>query len=130
MEELQAEENSLRNNIAELHPEDKKLYYQIEQKLIKDPDTYAVLNWFLPAGIHHFYLGKTRRGLVNLVIMLVGLATISTIGIFIIILVLLIELPQLFRSQQIVYEYNNNAMKQALAEVYNQSSHIEFEQRR
>ena len=130
MEELKAEENSLRNDVAELHPEDKKLYYQIEQKLIKDPDTYAVLNWFLPAGIHHFYLGKTGRGLLNLVIMLIGLATISTIGIFIIILVVLIELPQLFRSQQIVYEYNNNAMKQALAEVYDQSSHIEFEPRR
>jgi TM2 domain-containing membrane protein YozV len=111
--ELKIEEERLRADISKLSLVDKKLYYQIEQQLIKDPDTYAVLNWFLPAGIHHFYLGKSIRGF-----------TLDSYGVLIIIGILLIELPQLFKSQSIVFEYNNNVMKTALKKVQNKSPYV------
>jgi|SaaInl59LU_5_DNA_1037362.scaffolds.fasta_scaffold11145_4 TM2 domain-containing membrane protein YozV len=122
--ELKIEEERLRADISKLSLVDKKLYYQIEQQLIKDPDTYAVLNWFLPAGIHHFYLGKSIRGLINVVLMLLGLFTLDSYGVLIIIGILLIELPQLFKSQSIVFEYNNNVMKTALKKVQNKSPYV------
>lgn len=38
-------------------PDDKRLafYKKVEQRL-KDPDTYAALNYLFIAGLHHFYL--------------------------------------------------------------------------
>lgn len=84
---------------------------------IKDPDTYAVLNWFFVAGLHHFYLANYPRGVVNLTLMLIGLLWIESVGLLLILLVFLIELPQLFKSQQIVHAYNNRVMKTLLHEL-------------
>ncbi|UAA37650.1 TM2 domain-containing protein [Paraneptunicella aestuarii] len=120
METLQQEEDALRKEISQLPPEAKKHYYELEKQCVKDPDTYAVLNWFFAAGLHHFYLGNTGRGAINAVIMLIGLLMIQTFGIFLILLVIIIELPQLFKSQSIVYQYNNNVMRRLLAEVKNE----------
>jgi hypothetical protein len=126
IEQLKEEEDNLRQEISALSMTDKQRYYKIERKLIKDPDTYAVLNWFLPAGLHHFYLGNLLRGAFNLTIMFIGclLLTVNiAVGVAIIILIFLIELPQLFRSQSIVHAHNNKMMKQALGEVHSDVEH-------
>jgi hypothetical protein len=84
-------------------------YYQKYEKVVKDPDTYAVLNWFFLAGLHHFYLGKLSRGLMNLGLMLGGILLMTEApgwGLLLILAVVAIELPALFRSQVIVE--NNN----------------------
>ncbi|MDQ9091097.1 TM2 domain-containing protein [Pseudoalteromonas haloplanktis] len=112
--ELNAEEEQLRSQVNALSAEERKLFYQQLKARVKDPDTYAVLNWFFAAGLHHFYLGKFQRGAVNLALMLIGLLTINSVGIFLIIFVLLIELPQLFKSQLIVQQYNNHVMSDIL----------------
>lgn len=112
--ELNAEEEQLRSQVNALSAEERKLFYQQLKAHVKDPDTYAVLNWFFAAGLHHFYLGKFQRGAVNLTLMLIGLLTINSVGIFLIIFVLLIELPQLFKSQLIVQQYNNHVMSDIL----------------
>ena len=117
MEQLKAEEDQLRQRVTTLPPEQRKRYYEIEQTRIKDPDNYAVLNYFFVAGLHHFYLGKTLFGCLNLLAMLIGILFIESFGIFIILAIIIIELPQLFRSQKIVYQFNNNVMKQTLHEV-------------
>ena len=39
------------------------------------------------------------------------------IGLLLIVLVVIIELPQLFRSQRIVHQHNNNVMRQCLSMV-------------
>ena len=116
---LEIEEERLRGEIAKLPNDLKKQYYNIEKSNIKDPDTYAVLNWFFVAGLHHFYLGNNSRGLFNAVVMLVGLLTIQFfyVGIILIIGIMLFEVPQLFYCQKIVHEYNVNVMKDALVEV-------------
>ncbi len=113
------QEEALRNKAAQLSPELRKQYYQIEEQLVKDPDTYAVLNYFFAAGLHHFYLGKVARGVVNLIVMLIGLALIPYHGWVLIIFVCVIELPQLFNSQKIVRQYNIDVMREILDELNN-----------
>ncbi|AUJ72575.1 MULTISPECIES: membrane protein [Pseudoalteromonas] len=114
---LREQEESLRNQVAQLSPEARKQYYQLEEQLVKDPDTYAVLNYFFAAGLHHFYLGKTARGVINLTLMLLGLVFILFYGWVLLILVCLIELPQLFNSQKIVRKYNIDVMREVLDEL-------------
>jgi len=116
-EQLNAQEEQLRSEVNALSPEQRKLFYQQEKRLVKDPDTYAVLNWFFAAGLHHFYLGRFQRGAVNLTLMLIGILTIYSFAVFLIIVVLLIELPQLFKSQRIVHQYNNQVMADILKQL-------------
>lgn len=117
MDELKSQEDQLRKEIATLSNEQKKQYFSIEEKRIKDPDTYAVLNYFFLAGLHHFYLGKYLFGSINLIAMLIGLLFIETFGWLIFVAVIVIELPQLFRSQKVVQKYNNQVMLDTLEQV-------------
>ena len=116
-EQLKDEEEQLRSQVNQLSNDTRKTFYQQQQQRIKDPDTYAVLNWFFVAGLHHFYLANYPRGMVNLTLMLIGLLLIERVGLLLILLVFLIELPQLFKSQQIVHAYNNRVMKTLLQEL-------------
>jgi len=118
-EELRLEENQLREQIASLSVEQKRQYYAQELKHIKDPDTYAALNWIFLAGLHHFYLGKWQRGLINLASMCVGLifyfsGIFALFGAVLILFVFIIELPQLFNSENVIHNYNNQLMKKLL----------------
>ena len=116
-EELKAKEDALRKEIATLPPQQKKEYFTKELKALKDPDTYAVLNYTFLAGLHHFYLSNYTRGCINLLVMLVGILFIKTFGIILFFAVIIIELPQLFRSQFIVQKYNVEMMQRTLNEV-------------
>ncbi len=121
-ENLRQEENQLREQIAALSETKKRQYYALELQHIKDPDTYAALNWAFLAGLHHFYLGKWLRGVLNLILMLVGALlyftdVFSIIGLAVVLFVLIIELPQLFNSQNIIHQYNNQLMRQLLQQL-------------
>jgi len=121
-ESLRQEEEKLRAEIGKLSAEQKKQYYALEVEKVKDPDTYAALNWFFLAGLHHFYLGKWQRGALNLVLMSLGVIlwfTLSSVifGGSLIAIVFIIELPQLFNSQRIIHRYNNDLMKSLLNHV-------------
>jgi len=50
-------------------------FYRKSGKKIRDPDTYAALNWFFVIGLHHFYLRRWLRGWLN-----VGLIVISALA--------------------------------------------------
>jgi len=120
-EELRLEENQLREQIADLSVEQKRQYYAQELQHIKDPDTYAALNWIFIAGLHHFYLGKWQRGLINLVLMTLGLVLyfsgiFTLFGAAIILLVFIMELPQLFNSENVIHHYNNELMRELLTQ--------------
>ena len=121
-ESLRQQEESLRERIGHLTVEQKKRYYALELAQVKDPDTYAALNWAFLAGLHHFYLGKIQRGLFNLIFMLVGgvfyfSQLLPLVGGAMIVSVFLLELPQLFNSQKIIHQYNNDVMKRSLSQV-------------
>ncbi len=129
----QAEERRIRELINCLPDEQRLAIYTEIEKQIKDPDTYAALNFLFIAGLHHFYLGKWRRGLINLAIFWVGLAIliIDVFGIYVpmmdwsrlllslsswqlglglLVGISILELYELFRSQGIVQDYNNQVM--------------------
>ncbi|MER2514404.1 MAG: TM2 domain-containing protein [Nitrosomonas ureae] len=111
----QEEEERLRKLVRTL-PDDKRLqFFQQAEKDLKDPDTYAALNFLFIAGLHHFYLGKWLRGLVNLSIFLLGVILLFTpaviLGVFLLLAVTIIELKALFNSQIVVQEYNNSVME-------------------
>ena len=106
---VKTEEEQLRETVRSLEDQDRATFYRIYNKTLKDPDTYAVLNWLFLAGLHHFYLGKFVRGTINIIIMIFGLYYLFVIPLFGIILIFgvsLIEIPALFRSQLVVTNHN------------------------
>lgn len=100
---------ALRQKVEGLSGTQRAEYYAHYKVALKDPDTFAVLNWMFLAGLHHFYLAHYIRGLLNLGVMLVGIALCfisPLLGGALILLITLIELPALFRSQLIVEDFN------------------------
>ncbi len=121
-EMLRQEEEALREQIYQLPVQQKKQYYALEVAQVKDPDTYAALNWAFVAGLHHFYLGKWLRGFFNIVLMISGIILYFAtqwplIGGGLVVFVFVIELPQLFSSEKIVHIHNNQLMKRLIKQV-------------
>lgn len=118
---VEEEENRYRDVVLELPDDRKKEFYKLSMKRIKDPDTYATLNWFFIAGLHHFYLGKFVRGIINLTFFVVGILIIFTgyaiIGYMMLIFIIAVELWALFRSQIIIKHFNNLATKKILTKM-------------
>lgn len=110
-------EESLREDLRALPDAERKAFYEAYQPRLRDPDTYAVLNWLFLAGLHHFYLGRWLRGLVNLAVMLGGLALLFVspwAGFGLIVFVTLLEVPALLRSQLIVQHHNTREGERVL----------------
>ena len=117
-EVIQAEEERIRQWVREL-PDDKRLaFFKQAEKSLKDPDTYATLNYLFIAGLHHFYLGKWIRGSINLLIFVAGVLCIFTgltgLGILILIAISAVELKALFKAQLVIQDYNNGVMQACL----------------
>lgn len=118
--EIEREENRLRDLVGGLSADERKRYFEQLRGRTRDPDTYAVLNWFLLAGLHHFYLGKTLRGAINLAVFLLGVLlflVIPPLGIALILGIFVVELWALFRAQLIVRDYNNRVAAETLADI-------------
>ena len=117
-QQVDAEEEQLREQAAALPDEQRNVFYQQLKPLLRDPDTYATLNWCFIAGLHHFYLGQWQRGLVNLLVFTVGIALLFTplflLGIAMLILISVAELWALFRAQIIIQDWNNQIMQRLL----------------
>ena len=112
-------EEALRLRIVELEQSKRKIYYDRVTKAIRDPDTFAVLNYFFIAGLHHFYLKRFTRGLTNLGLLIVGVVTWTAgfPGYLLILFVIIVELLALFRSEIVVQDYNNEVSERILAEL-------------
>ena len=120
-EVIQAEEERIRQWVREL-PDDKRLaFFKQAEKSLKDPDTYATLNYLFIAGLHHFYLGKWIRGSINLLIFVAGVLCIFTgltgLGIQILIAISAVELKALFKAQLVIQDYNNGVMHAIYREI-------------
>lgn len=118
-QDVNAEEERLHELANSLPDEQRKEFYREVKRQLCDPDTYAVLNWFFLAGLHHFYLGRWGRGFINLAVFLVGVALIiiqlTWFGIALIVLVSAWELWALFRAQIIVQDWNNQLYRRLLS---------------
>jgi hypothetical protein len=114
-ETIQEDEERIRKWVREL-PDDKRLqFFQQTEQALKDPDTYAALNYLFIAGLHHFYLGRWLRGFINLSIFITGAVLLFTqftaAGLLLLIGITVIELKDLFYSQLVVQDYNNGVME-------------------
>lgn len=123
-EVIQQDEERIRKLVRAL-PDHKRLaFFQRTEESLKDPDTYATLNFLFIAGLHHFYLGKWIRGSVNIVIFFIGVLFLFTglaaTGILIIIAISAIELKALFKAQLIVQDYNNGIMEAIYRDISQQ----------
>ncbi|SER31859.1 hypothetical protein SAMN05421690_10192 [Nitrosomonas sp. Nm51] len=119
------EEERLRKCVRAL-PENKRFaFHNLAEKQLKDPDTYAALNYIFIVGLHHFYLGRWGRGLLNISIFSTGVVMLFTplvmIGILLMVFISIIELYALFRSQIIVQTHNNAMMKKIYQEITKES---------
>ncbi len=120
-EDIDKEEESIRKLVRELPDEKRSRFFSIYEKKLKDPDTYATLNYIFIAGLHHFYLGKLGRGISNILIFWIGVALLFSdylsIGIWVLIAITVFELYELFRSQTIVQDYNNKVMRSVYEDI-------------
>ncbi len=111
-------EEALRCEIQDLSNENKKIFYSKVEDKIKDPDTYAVLNWIFLSGLHHFYLKKWTKGIINLSLFVISILLLFSAytywGIGILVALFIVELRELFQSQIIVLDYNNKMMEKVL----------------
>ncbi len=121
VEEIDDKEESIRLSVSMLDDDKRKQYYRRLEKKLKDPDTYAVLNWIFIAGLHHFYLKKYLRGSINLLLFTIGVVFLFSetliVGVIIIGLILLFELYELFFSQSIIKQYNNRMSEGILLDL-------------
>ena len=125
-EAVQEREESIRRWVRELPDESREAFYKETEKALKDPDTYATLNYIFIAGLHHFYLGKWRLGLINTAIFWSGVALVFTrhfmLGIATITAITLFEFYELFRSQTLVQHHNNDVMERIYHDNYTAES--------
>lgn len=115
-------EEILRSQINQLDAENRAKFFKEINKEIKDPDTYAALNFLCLGGFHHFYLKKWYRGAINLVgfllsliFMFSGFQPLVIIGIIAVLVIAGTEAYAMFFSQTIVMEYNNKVTEQLLS---------------
>jgi TM2 domain-containing membrane protein YozV len=120
-EQVLETEERLRKCVRALPDEKRLAFYRQAERRLKDPDTYAALNYLFIAGLHHFYLGKWVRGLLNITVFLAGVMLLFTplavIGILLIVAISMAELYALFKSQTIVQAHNNRIMEQIYREI-------------
>jgi TM2 domain-containing membrane protein YozV len=118
---VEQEEEELRQRVSRLDDAARAAYYKRLERRIRDPDTYATLNFLFITGLHHFYLKRWLRGALSLAGFFAGVGLILAgqylIGVLLIAAIGLWELYELFRSQLIVQDYNNKAMRAALEEA-------------
>lgn len=118
---VEEQQDQIRRQIREMSDEQRRTFYTLSEKKIKDPDTYATLNYIFIAGLHHFYLGKWLLGLMNITVFWGGVACIFMkyidLGIALIVGIALFELFELFRSQALVQHHNNLISQEILSQI-------------
>ncbi len=116
---VNAEEETLRQRVRELPDAARARFYADVGERLRDPDTYAVLNYSLICGIHHLYLRRYALWLFELVLSVLGIVLLVTpwlaLGVVLLLVLLGAEFYCLFRSQLIVQDYNNRVMREVLA---------------
>lgn len=120
--ELEEQEEQLRNQVNELPAEQKKAYYKQQSTQLKDPDTYASLNWLFLGGFHHLYLKKYRLFAIEFICLVIGITGLCLgyhQAVYLLLAIAIYELPQLFFSQKIARQYNHKVSEKIFTELAN-----------
>jgi TM2 domain-containing membrane protein YozV len=117
--ELNLEEHELRDSIRALLASQRRRYDLQEARLLKRPSTYLRLNLLFPLGLHHFYLGRMIRGLMNLSLTLTALFLLLytefiAYGWMVLLATILLDIPQLMNARLLVHSRNNQIMAECL----------------
>jgi len=127
-QQLDEDEEKIRIRVRALSDEQRLIFFSQTEKRLKDPDTYAALNFFFITGLHHFYLEKNVHGTINVVVFLLGVIVIITghylIGSLIILIISAIELGALFQAQCIIQAYNNDVMEKIYQDLIEENEGI------
>ncbi|MES3008765.1 MAG: TM2 domain-containing protein [Pseudomonadota bacterium] len=120
--ELNLEETELREQVSLLTPAQHEKYLQMERSLRKHPSTYAALNCFFLLGLHHFYLRRWPRGILDLLLSSIALYALFVAGSpayggALLLAVAIIEVPQLLNYEHLVHSYNNQMMRRCLRRI-------------
>lgn len=118
---VEDQEERLQQTISRL-PEPQRLrFYKTVKSQLKDPDTYAVLNWCFVVGLHHLYLGEWLLAAIDIALFLLGFILLSNgaiwLGIGVWLALAAWEFWSLARSQLIVQHWNNQLYERVLAEM-------------
>ncbi len=122
LEQLEKNEEQLRKQVNSLPEEKKKEFYRLQSKTLKDPDTYATLNWFCIGGLHHCYLGKYTLFMIELILLTISISGLYLgypTSLYLLLLLLIYELPHLFFSQKIARQHNYDLSCKIFDEVKN-----------
>ena len=119
---VEYQSQNLKEKVRKLSEDERRHYFNLLEPVLKDHDTYAVLNYLLLPGLHHFYLGKFFRGSLNLIVLITGTSLIFFtkyvfVGTLMILFILIVELLALFGSQVIVMNHNNHLSKEILESI-------------
>ncbi len=109
IERIEMEEELLRAKAQTLPESQRKDFFKLQSKQLKDPDTYAALNWLFLGGIHHFYLRKYLLFAIELCILVVAIVLLALgfrSALLLVCALTLYELPHLFCAQRIVRQWN------------------------
>jgi len=126
--ELNLEEHELREQVRILSDRQRQYYLTLETAALKNPDLYLLLNRLFPLGLHHFYLGRWGRGILNSGLTVAGLALLlGTNQIFyalmLLVAMIFIEIPQLLNARHLVHSQNNRIMARCLARAQKHQRH-------
>ena len=118
--ELNLEEHELREQIRSLPEHQRQYYLTLESGALKSPDRYLLLNRLFPLGLHHFYLARWGRGIVNSGLTIAGLTLLLGTeqvgyGLMLLVAMVFIEIPQLLNARHLVHSRNNRTMAKCLA---------------
>lgn len=129
--ELNLEEHELREQIRSLPDVQRHYYHRLETRRLKSPARYLTLNRLFPLGLHHFYLHRWIRGLINVSLTVSGLIMLVAsgqplYGSMLLLAMVIIEIPQLLNAHHLVHSQNNQTMAACLARaVKYQPKHLE-----
>jgi hypothetical protein len=122
--ELNLEEHQLREQIRRLSPLEKSIYDALEIPRLKMASRYVQLNWLFPLGVHHFYLRRWERGLLDLFLTFNVFLSLSSyspwgdsnglVGGMLFAALLLIEIPQMLNARLLVHSRNILMMAKCL----------------
>jgi hypothetical protein len=128
--ELNLEEHQLREQIRQLSPAEQAFYDQLEIPRLKQANIYIRLNLLFPFGVHHFYLHRWGRGVLNLMLTLGAIMSATgfnpwhvrnlLLALMLLLAMVIIELPQLMNARLLVHSRNNRSMNFCLSEVRRQ----------
>ena len=128
LELIEEEEERLRESMKQLMDSTRAAAYKEFTQKLKDPDTYATLAWSMPLALHHLYLGRWLRTLVDYFLLMaglsmgmVGVANMEPMPLFAGIAILagicISEMYCLFRSHAIVRHHNNRLLESIIEEA-------------